>query len=117
MNTLQRPLFRNQGGPAFPDLSGDGKSEFAVGAMYAANTMGQVTIHDGANGNVIHTIDGQANGSEFGHSMARIDDVTGDFGELEREPEISASPDTVTVTPGRAPPSGSVTWPRIRAVV
>ena len=25
MNTLQRPLFRNKGGAAFPDLSGDGK--------------------------------------------------------------------------------------------
>ncbi len=60
------------------DLSGDGKSEFAVGAPFAAANRGQATIHDGATASVIHTIDGAASGDEFGAAIARIDDVTND---------------------------------------
>lgn len=59
------------------DFNGDGIDDFAVGSPLHNNLAGRVTIHNGANGQVLLTLDG-ALGEQFGAEVIAIGDVNGD---------------------------------------
>lgn len=64
------------------DIDGDGRSEFAVGAPLFDGTAGadcgRVTIHSGATGNALFTLEGTGAGALYGSSVAGLGDTDGD---------------------------------------
>ncbi len=71
------------------DLNGDGTADYAVGAATASGggqRRGRVTVHSGADGSVIHELEGQANNVELGWRVAAVGDLNGD-----QVPDFAAS--------------------------
>lgn len=65
------------------DVDGDGLTDLVVGAILAAGGNGAAYIFSGADGAQLRRIIGQANGDQFGHSVASAGDVNGDgFADL-----------------------------------
>jgi hypothetical protein len=64
------------------DIDLDGFRDFAVGAPYTAvagqSTTGRIYVCSGANGSIIHTVDGVAPGGFFGGRIADVGDATND---------------------------------------
>lgn len=58
------------------DLDGDGVADALAGAPAAGS--GQVVAISGADGSVLHDLQGDAPGDRFGESVADVDDVDGD---------------------------------------
>lgn len=58
------------------DLDGDGVGEVVIGAPGTAEgtTPGQVSIHSGVDGTVLHTFTGTAAGDRFGHAVDGVGD-------------------------------------------
>ena len=65
------------------DVDGDGRADYAIGAVGANNWRGQVRVISGSRGTLLYTIDGLAAGDRFGHSLAALPDIDGDsIGDL-----------------------------------
>lgn len=62
---------------AIGDVSGDGKTDFAVGAPGAASSAGVVRVYSGADGSLLYSVAGDAN-ARMGSSLAALGDVNGD---------------------------------------
>ncbi len=61
------------------DINADGVMESISGApMRGGLNIGRVTVHSGADGLMLHQIDGQANGEQLGWSIADAGDVNND---------------------------------------
>lgn len=90
------------------DVNGDGKADFAVGAVQrrtATAQPGYVRIASGANGAAIATIAGLATDAELGYSLAAIPDLNGDG-----KPELIAGAPGYSNDLGRALRINSGTW-------
>ncbi len=64
---------------AFPDLNHDGIGEVVVGIPDYNWSAGAVEILSGADGSLLLRVEGQNQGSNFGHSVANAGDVNGDL--------------------------------------
>ncbi|HBF23033.1 MAG TPA: hypothetical protein DDW23_04375 [Planctomycetes bacterium] len=58
------------------DVDGDSWNDFAIGAPGSAN--GSVFIHDGKTGALLHRLDGDTPGGQYGYSVTLLDDTNGD---------------------------------------
>lgn len=63
---------------ALRDLDGDGIGDFAVGAPFAANTLGEVRVFAGATFTLLATVSGTASNDQFGTQLVAVGDVNGD---------------------------------------
>lgn len=80
-----------------PDLNGDGRGEFAVGAPFndtAASNAGEVSVYSGANGALLYRVRGDSSDARFGASLGRAGDINRDgipdfaVGATEKSPDI-----------------------------
>jgi len=63
------------------DVNGDRIPDFAVGSSLnstAGSSAGQVTVHSGADGDVLSTLNGSAPDSHFGRALENLGDLNGD---------------------------------------
>ena len=65
------------------DFTGDGIDEFAVGQPWTGNTSprhppGSVLVYSGSDGTLLHTLQGEVDGDEFGSTIVPLSDVDGD---------------------------------------
>jgi len=89
----QATLYTHDGGSAaaqngaglalFPDLDGDGVSDYAVGAPFEdyyadGSRRGVVRVYSGKTDALLRTLVGPGHQSEFGHAIAATPDLTGD---------------------------------------
>lgn len=114
---------------ALGDVDGDGIGDFAIGAsgliLGEYCFAGEVYIHSGANGRLIHRLEGEGTGSGFGEYLAALGDVTGDgIGDLAvsamaccASPCWNAGPGRVSFFDGASgkllehlPAPGGITW-------
>lgn len=65
---------------SLPDVDGDGREDFAVGADQAGNGgPGYVEVFSGASGNWLYRLDGLGAGDGFGFALSATDDLDGDL--------------------------------------
>jgi FG-GAP repeat protein len=66
-------------GAGFPDLDGDNRGDYVIGALYAGpNGEGQAYLYSGRNGVLLRTMTGERPTDLFGISVAAVPDTDGD---------------------------------------